>query len=254
MKQNFIQLLQEEFELRQKRNPTYSLRALSRDLGIGLGSLSEAMNGKRELSKKNFEKALDKMLLSEDQKEVLRSNQSKLKVPLETESRDLLDENTFRLIADWHYLAILNLAKIQNNSAKPRWVAERLGIALDEAKEALKRLKKLGLLDIHGDKLVRTTRPLTTTSDIPSMAIRKHHLGNLRLAERALFEEAVERREFGSITMPTNPERLKKAKELLLKTRVKIGELLDQGETSEVYTLSFQLFPLTKSESEKQND
>ncbi len=48
--------------------------------------------------------------------------------------------------------------------------------------------------------------------------------------------------------MPANPTLLNKAKDILLKTRVKIGNLLDQGETSEIYTLSFQLFPLTRSE------
>jgi len=249
MKQNFIQLLHEEFELRHNRNPNYSLRALARDLGIGLGSISEALNGKRDLSKKNFEKALSKMLLSEEQKDALRANLNNSKLMPEAESRDLLDENTFRLTADWHYLAILNLAKLPINSAKPKWVADRLGIDLDMAKEALKRLKNLGLLDIVDGKLIRTSSPLTTTNNISSMAIRKHHLGNLRLAERALFDEEVERRDFGSITMPTNPIKLKKAKELLLKTRIKIGELLDQGETSEVYTLSFQLFPLTRSEN-----
>jgi uncharacterized protein (TIGR02147 family) len=251
MTQTFLQLLKEEFELRQKRNATYSLRALARDLGIGLGSLSEALNGKRELSKKNMEKALEKMLLSEDQKCLLRTNALKNRIIKKSEvieKAELLDENTFRLIADWHYLAILNLAKLENNNSRPIWIAKRLGIELEQAKEALKRLKKIGLLDIKDQKLIRTSRPLTTTRDIPSLAIRKHHLGNLKQAERALFEEPIERRDFGSITMPVNPKMLAKAKELLLKTRIKMGELLDQGETSEVYTLSFQLFPLTRTE------
>ena len=254
MNQNFIQLLQEELNLRQRRNPSYSLRALSRDLGIGLGSISEALSGKRDLSKKNFEKALIKMLLSDEQKEILRGNYNKSKHAPEVESRDLLDENTFRLMADWHYLAILNLAKLKINSSRPKWIADRLGIDICLAKEAIKRLKNLGLLDIVEGKLVRTSNPLMTTNNIPSMAIKQHHLGNLRLAEKALFDEEVDRREFGSITMPTNPKKLKEAKELLLKTRIKIGDLLDQGETSEVYTLSFQLFPLTQSEDSVKNE
>ena len=251
MMQNFTELLKEEFSLRQKRNPTYSLRAFARDLDIGLGSMSEVLNGKRDLSKINFERALSKMLLSEEQKEILRAALHNVKNSEPKPEHNLLDENTFRLIADWQYLAILNLAKLSKNRASPKWVSSRLGLDLEATKEALKRLKNLGLLDIEGGKLVRTARPLTTTNDIPSMAIKNHHLGNLRLAERALFDEEVDRRDFGSITVPTNPEKLKKAKEILLKTRIKIGELLDQGETSEVYTLSFQLFPLTRSGENK---
>jgi DNA-binding FadR family transcriptional regulator len=85
------------------------------------------------------------------------------------------------------------------------WLALLLNLEIKVVKEALKRLKNLGLLDIKDGKLVRTAKALTTTNDIPSMAIKNHHLGNLRLAEKALFNEAVERRVFGSITMPTNP-------------------------------------------------
>ena len=249
MKQSFLTLLKEEFKLRQKRNANYSLRALARDLGIGLGSLSEVFSEKRMLSKKNFEKAIDKMFLSEEQKMLLRQTTFKHHTTnrsLHSNPPLLLDENTFRLIADWHYLAILNLAKLKDNSSKEKWVAERLGIDQEVAKEALKRLIKMGLLDKVDGKLIRSARALTTTSDIPSIALRSHHLGNLKLAEKALFEVPIERREFGSITMPVNPDKLEKAKEILLKTRLKIGNLLDQGETTEVYTLSFQLFPLTK--------
>lgn len=250
MEQSFLQILKEEFKLRQKRNANYSLRAFARDLGIGLGSLSEVFNEKRNLSKKNFEKAILKMLLSEEQKNSLRQSTFKNRdphPPIDSNPPLLLDENTFRFIADWHYLAILNLAKIKNNSSKAKWVAERLGISQSLAQESLKRLVKMGLLDRADGKLIRSSRALTTTRDIPSMALRSHHLGNLKLAEKALFEEPIERREFGSITMPANLEMMEKAKEILLKTRIKIGNLLDQGDTSEVYTLSFQLFPLTKN-------
>lgn len=257
MNEIFIDFLREEFELRRRRNSTYSLRAYSRDLGVGLGSLSEALNGKRELSKKNFEKALEKIHLTDAQKEKLLEIKKQKRKTIESpkELLELIDENTFKLISDWYYLAILNLAKLKSNSAKPEWVSKRLGLDLQVTKEAMCRLKSLGLLKIKSNKLIRTAKPMTTSKDIPSMAIKNHHLGNLKLAEKALFEESVDRREFGSITMPVNPDKLERAKEILMKTRIRIGELLDSGETSEIYTLSFQLFPLTqKNDSHSPTD
>ena len=45
-------------------------------------------------------------------------------------------------------------------------------------------------------------------------------------------------------------------KELLTKTRKKIADLLEDETATEVYTLSFQLFPITKlqSSTEDKND
>ena len=89
--------------------------------------------------------------------------------------------------------------------------------------------------------------------DIPSAAIRKHHSQNLSLAEQSLHRDSVEHREFGSVTMAVNPEKLAQAKAILLKTRKKISDLLEMGELSEVYTLSFQLFPLTKLQNSQED-
>lgn len=48
--------LQREFETRSKLNPLYSKRVYSRDLGIGVTSLSDFLYGKRSLNFKNIDK------------------------------------------------------------------------------------------------------------------------------------------------------------------------------------------------------
>jgi hypothetical protein len=96
MNQSFYQLLIEEFKLRQKRNASYSMRAFARDLGIGLGSISEVLSGKRELSKSNFEKALGKMQLTDEQKILLRSAQANGKINAPVLNRDLYLSNPCR--------------------------------------------------------------------------------------------------------------------------------------------------------------
>lgn len=242
-------LLLTELAKRQTRNPSYSLRAFARDLNIGATTLSDVLADKRSLSKTNLQKVMERLFVSPLDQEKLWADYKALAQRPEIDDRTYLDETIFRLIADWHYIAILNLAKIKNNQASPQWIAARLGIKKSEAEEALERLLNLGLIKKTRGRLLRTSKPIGTSRDIPSAAIRKHHTQNLHLAEESLHRDPVHTREFGSITMAINPERLPLAKEILTKTRKKIADLLDDGPVSEVYTLSFQLFPLTKLET-----
>lgn len=247
-------LLIQELARRRTRNSAYSLRAFARDLQVGVTTLSDVLGDKRSLSKTNLEKVLERLAIAPlDRDKLWGQYRDQVNRSVAVDDRTLLDEDTFHLIADWHYLAILNLAKLANNQAKPEWIAERLGIKTEQATEALARLFRLELVKKVRGQLVRTAKPLTTSKDIPSVAIRKHHSQNLLLAETSLHRDPVAQREFGSITMAVNPENLPLAKEILLKTRKKIASLLETGAVSEVYTLSFQLFPLTKIQSPQED-
>lgn len=251
MEMTIKNLLMEKLAEKQARNTSYSLRAFARDLGIGATTLSDVLADKRSLSKTNLQKVMEKLLVSPLEQAKLwenyKVNMNRAHLP---DERTLLDEDTFRLIADWHYLAILNLAKIKDCQSDPGWIAERLGMKMEEIEESLERLYRLGLVKKTRNRLHRTSRPLTTSSDIPSAAIRKHHTQNLRLAEDSMNRDPVGTREISSVTMPVNLEKLPLVKELLLKTRKKIAALLEDEHASEVYTLSFQLFPLTKLQTE----
>lgn len=249
-------LLMTELTRRQTRNPSYSLRAFARDLNIGATTLSDVLSNKRSLSKINLHKVIERLAVSPLEQQKLWGDYKLKAQKQESDERIYLDETMFRLISDWHYIAILNLAKLKNNLASPLWIAQRLGITQSDATEALERLLELKLIKKQHGRMLRTAKPLGTTKDIPSAAIRKHHTQNLHLAEESLHRDPVHTREFGSITMAVNPERLPLVKDLLTKTRKKVADLLDHGATSEVYTLSFQLFPLTKLEilTEDKND
>lgn len=247
MEMTIKNLLMEKLAERQTRNTSYSLRAFARDLGIGATTLSDVLADKRNLSKTNLQKVMEKLLVSPLEQDKLWENyKENMNRSHEPDERTTLDEDTFRLIADWHYLAILNLAKIKECQSDPEWIAKRLGMKSEEIEEALERLYRLGLVKKIRNRLHRTSRPLTTSNDIPSAAIRKHHTQNLRLAEESMNRDPVGTREISSVTMPVNLEKLPQVKELLLKTRKKIAALLEDEHASEVYTMSFQLFPLTK--------
>ncbi|MCB9083023.1 MAG: TIGR02147 family protein [Bdellovibrionaceae bacterium] len=247
-----IRILNQVLADRKAKNPAYSLRALARDLGIGATSLSDALNGKRQLSKTSLRRMAEKLELSPLERDQIFSHSQLSKLQFEEVERLELKEDTFRLIADWYYLAIMNLGKMKNCRADAKWLANRLGISQVEAHTALDRLLRLNLVETRRGRLVRTARPLATSRDIPSEAVRRHHRGNLQLAEKALDETPVELREFSSTTVATNPKNLKKAKDYLMKAKHRVAAILESGEPTEVYTLSFQLFPLTEVKGENQ--
>ncbi|WP_413292407.1 DUF4423 domain-containing protein [Bdellovibrio sp. HCB185ZH] len=239
-------LLMQELAKRQARNSSYSLRAFARDLDIGSTTLSDVMGDRRSLSKTNLEKVMERLLVSPLEKELLWAEYKQGSKKVEIDDRLLMEEDTFRLMSDWYYVAILNLAKLPDNKANPRWIAKRLGIKESEAEHALERLLRLDLLKKNRNRMVRTAKPIFINRDVPSAAIRKHHTQNLHLAEHSLHNDPVERRQFYSITTAVNPEKLPLVNDVILKTRKKIEDLLEDGPLSEVYTFSFQLFPLTK--------
>ena len=239
------QLLTKEFNNRRLRNSAYSLRAFSRDLGIGVTSLSDFFASKRDLSKSSIARVVDSLKLSEEEKQLIANERKRSLTPQES-LKILIEEDQFRMISDWYYLAVLNLARIKSNRADPEWIAKRLGIETSQAREAVERLKRMKFLKVEGKRMIRTTQTLATRTDIPSSAIKKHNTDILRLAERSIYNDPVEAREISSSTIAINPEKLPKAKEILTRTKLRLTELLMDDSPSEVYALSFQLFPLSK--------
>jgi uncharacterized protein (TIGR02147 family) len=237
-------LLLQELTARKQRNSSYSLRAFARDLGISAAALSQYMSRKRELSPKNRRSIATRMKLSPLEQKQLEAKPREL--THEEASHESLSEDQFRLIGDWLSLAVLNLARLRENRAEPKWIANRLGVSLEEATDVLDRLLRLNLVETKDKRLVRTSKPLTTTSDVPSEAIQKYHLGLLRKAERALLDLPVTDRDVTSITMPTDPEKLLEAKKILKRTAHRIAKLVATDAASEVHVLSMQLFPLTQ--------
>lgn len=239
-------LLLQELTARKNRNASYSLRAFARDLGVSPAALSQYLLRKREFSKKNRQLVIDRMKLSPLEQRAFDQDRA---VPSKPDTHELIQEDTFRLIGDWVSLAVLNLARLKRNSARPAWIAQRLGIETEQASDTLKRLVRLQLVEINDDRMERTQRPFATTTDVPSEAIKRFHLSVLRKAEQALLELPVEERDITAITMPLDPAKLAEAKKILQRTRRRIANLVSTPHADSVFVLSVQLFPVSKKET-----
>lgn len=237
------EILKKEYVKRNNINPAYSMRAFSNYLGIGIASLSDCFNDKRQLSKRNSEKIIDKLELSPEQRDAILNFK-----PKEEEGINQLElaEDQFQVISDWYHSAIMELALVKGQKSAPEWIANKLGISKLEVEMALKRLERLGLLTKRNGKLSRKTKPVKTTTDIPSSAIRKHHKQIFEMAKVSIENDPVDKRHFWSIVMAINPKQIPKAKEMLIKAGRRICKTLETGTPKEVYALNTGLFPLKK--------
>jgi uncharacterized protein (TIGR02147 family) len=252
-----VDWLRAEYVRRRKKNPQYSLRAFARQLKLPVGSVSEFLSRKRSLTRRTGERLARSLELSPGERERLLSlisdvrNASKSKQGDELATTDTIEyrevsQDIFNLVADWYHFGILALMDTADFKMSPAWIAGKLKISVTEVRDAIDRMIRLGLLRETDSGFVAVRR-LTSSHDIPSLALRKFHLQLLQKAERSLEEDEVERRDITSITMAVDISLLPEAKKKIEHFRRQLSRFLEGGRQTEVYHLNIQLIPATQS-------
>lgn len=235
--------LQEKFLELKSKNPRASLRSLALKVGISAGNLSEIFNGRRSCSPENADKIARAMKLSvQDYETLLRLLQNTTDNFIPT---SILSEEELKYFTDWEYYAILNLMKTNDFVADPNWIARRLGVNSDIVNTRINNLVQFGIVKWEEGQLVRIRHSLTTTSGIPSKALREAHRNQIQKAILSLENTPVDLRDFSSITIPMDITRLQEVKKMITKFRRNLTSLVDTENKTDVYTLSIQFFPLT---------
>lgn len=242
-------LLAEALENTRARNPLYSLRAMARQLSLSSAHLSQLLSGKRPLTLRVAMKIAQKLEMSDaDRTRLLQSavseSRAEIKGPQKSEFQ-ILEQAAFEPISEWYYFAILSLGKLKGNQASAKWISSQLGITFPEAKAAYEKLKALGYLEESGGRFQQSSKPLHSTREIPSHAIRKYHKQNLDLAKDRLDLVPMGQRDYSSITMAVDAKKLPRAKKMIHEFKLKLYKYLDSKNADEIYTLAIQLFPVT---------
>lgn len=242
--------LMDELVLRQNRNPAYSLRSFARDLDISPATLCQTLSMKRSLSKASLLKVAEQLAFSPmETHSALREISAKTEEATD-ESFTTLSEDTFKMMSDWYYFAILSLAQAGRAKADAEWLANHFEITTIQAADAIERLLRLQLIEIKNDFIVYDGRPLKTTNNVPSSAARQLQHQHLQLAKTSLERDRLDLRDMTSMTMAIDINKIPEAKEMVKKFRRKIAKFLEgDGKGEQVYVLALQLFPVSKSES-----
>lgn len=262
-------ILIHEYDIRTNRNPSYSLRAYSRDLGISVSSLSRILNGQQDLSLKKAQVVAEVLGLKSSEKDyffalirtqLARTEKSQKALISKLESHEMvgaeLSLEYFKTISDWHYFAIIELTEVSDFKSDAEWIAKRLGISTATVQESIERLLKLELIeeDKKGN-LKKTYDFKATPSGIPSRALKLHHQQMMKKAESALFDLDISETDFSSITFSLNSKDLSWAREELKKFRRELTKKMSSNKNKDrLYDLSIQLFPLDQISLNKKSN
>ncbi len=260
---DYRNLLLEEFARRSQANSRYSLRAYARDLRLSPSRLSEIFAGKNGLSTQNAASVAKLIHLNDEEvswfcdlvaakharSEAARSQAARrVRLRLDGPVETLLKRDAFRYIADWYFLALVELIGTADFRSDPEWIAKRLGISTLVARDAVLTLKRLGIV-AEKENILRVVGEFrTTTESVPSKAIRKFHSQMILKAEKALQNQPVEERDISCIVMPISTDDLPVARKMIQDFRRELNRVLGASEKpkTEVYSFSVQLFKLTE--------
>ncbi len=250
--------LKEELSKRCERNPRYSLRAFASSLDVDAGALSRLLNGKQFLSKKlaltilkniNLEPADEKVFLesalkSQMTRELQRFPKS-LRTWLPKQVYHSLDTDLYRIISDWYHVAILELTYVENFKSDARWIASQLDISIAEAKLAVDRLVRLGLLEEKNGQWKKSKEQLTSgNKNITNSALRKQQKQFLEKAIDSLEQNKIHERSITSMTMAIDPAKIPIAKKMIQQFNRDLCQFLESGKRKKVYNLEICLNPL----------
>lgn len=254
-----LSLLSQEFAKARLKNPSFSQRAYARKLGIHPSAISGLMAGKLRVTRKSARKIF--ITLGVDpvfSKKVLGNLKDRTDKPKDLDPKALLkitpdtytqlDLEQYHILTHWVYSAILLLSETVDFSDDPKWIATRLGAPINDVKNALKRLLKLGMLAENAEgKLISTGKKFKTTTDIPNLYIRAHHIEGLELARNKLEGEFSNLNDFSGTTMAIDPEKIAEAKVMISEFRKRLAAHLGTSNKKEVYRLAIQFFSITQS-------
>ncbi len=272
------QILQEALQTRITKNPSYSLRALSRDLGVSHTFLSLVMTGKKSLSVERASQIAELMGFTKMETKrfvqavvlcspARRGGYGMLKQVLAEETRETaradgreieffeLEQDRFRAVNGWWHWAILDLMTCADARSDHGWIAKRIGISQLAARDAIERLLRLGLLEVRQERWVKTRAHVMSTARRPDTLMRLFHRDLLAKSLHIISEETgpedVARRDLLSMTVAINPTRLERARTLVDEFQKKIVACLTEGPCTEVYQMNLQLLPLTRLRKER---
>lgn len=256
-------ILQEALSERKGLNPSYSLRAFARDLGLAHSQLSLVMNGQRGLRHQAASDVAQKLGLDSKSQEAFLTSLKAQFSKSRTEKRlaitkmehleaagqvRSLEVDLFQMVSSWHHFGLIELVKIGGRRKNfVLWAAEKLELSELEVGLSLERLERLELIEKTATGLRARQDGVLAEYATPTEAIKKFHQQMLQKASAALVFQGPTERYGVSHALPVNRKSLPKAKKMIQDFRVTFAnELSDPEGGEEVYGLSLQYFRLTK--------
>ena len=240
------------FKERRKANAKYSMRACASSLGLGVSTTSEILSGKRPITTKlryRIGKALD---MTEEQIQFFSAKphgNSNRPLPTTPTDHQRLALDSFYVISQWFHYGILQLLRTKDFKNDTGWIADRLNITKQEAKEALARLTRIGLIEEDNGHLIDATQGHTThlKDNFTNSQLKDFQIKALQMAMQKIESIPIQYRDNTSMTMAISKKAIPFAKKEITKFRRQLTQQLETfDDPDEVYQLTIGLCPLTQ--------
>lgn len=263
------QILNKAFMAKKKVNPSYSQRALARDLGTSPVFVTNILTGKKNVPAARFKrifKVLDMDITS--QTELMRAaileslpsndlrNMAKLsltKAPsMEKYTRE--ESHKFGILKNWYTIAILNYIECSGLDQSNKNIADYFGLSIPQVTETIENLQVHGFIKFENGRYQKTDQhsyfPTTKSND----DVRNFHKQMIQKSSSELSKtskEDFEKRLITGFTVSVNAEKIEIAKKMISEFLGEISGILSEGECQEVYQCNIQLFPLKAKGNQK---
>ncbi|WP_408095685.1 TIGR02147 family protein [Peredibacter sp. HCB2-198] len=250
----YILKIKDELSKIQRRSPRYSMRAYARDLGVHPATLSLVLKGKRPMPVRDSVVIAEKMQLGPKERTLFfeslyktRTRLDAIQIPTHDEALMIDGESYFNVIAEWEHYAVLTLFDLSHFEPTLSEISRMFKISELRADVVINNLLQCGLLR-HGENgLEKAQCRVRTTEDVMNVALQKSHIEAMEMGIEKIKSVKNEFRDFSTVTIAVNPEKLTEAKTIIREFRLKMAALLEEGHRSEVYQLAIQLYPLTEN-------
>jgi uncharacterized protein (TIGR02147 family) len=252
-----IDHIQNTFYERCRANEQYSLRAYARSLNVPVSSLSEIMNKKRPLSKNLSDKIGRALNMTTEQIDAFDAHENgnskkAAQDKIDADYRQIAID-TFYIISEWYHYGILQLMRTKTFKNEPKWIAKRLSIEPRQAKMAIERLTRVGIIEIKKDGTLTDVTMGKTSHlkfDFTNEQLKSFQVKALEKAIASIKTDPIQLRDNTTMTMAICKKALPFAKEEIKKFRRQLTKKLEEFDgADEVYQLSIGLNPLTKIDS-----
>ena len=238
-------LLVVEFENRRKKNPSYSLRALARDLSLNQSFLTKVFKGKRRLGIGTAMTVALALGIPGDRLENIFRDRGNHK------RTNPLNEETLSILTDWHPFAVIELAQTDNFISSTELISNRLGLFSSQVDSAIRRLVAAGILKIdeHGDWHIQHSSNNWASDKYTSLTRKRLQKQILNLANESIDNVPFDRRENVSMTIAINEKSLPEIRRLIREFTESLRQFISSHHSRDsVYQFAVAAFPLTKDE------
>ena len=265
---DYRELIRGEFRNRTIRNPSYSLRAFSRDLGMAQTRLCGVLAGRQGLSEKVATDVASKLKLNEREKTIFvlavkakhaRSAESRKAAQTELERckklpKNKISESQLKILEEWYLPALLNyLSQMQDESIDIKTLSKNWGVNQDSLQSALGLLEKLDLIKLDGPKVLYVQTQLHFESPIPNKLIQEFHKKSLLHASELISQTSIEKRELHTVHLSIDPKDINLLKQRISKFVEDMVHDFHQKKNSdsESYQFNLILAPISIEGEEK---